>query len=86
MVLANFLRIIEHVQVHLLTWSQRASPGFNLKDFLVKDLLLKRLFLAWGTWVSPGLHLDLRVVGHLEVPIGLNSSYIFERKCDPAWL
>ena len=59
MVLANFLWIVEHMEIHLLTRSQRASARFNLKDLLVEDLLLKGLLLARSARVSPRLHLDL---------------------------
>jgi len=56
---ANFFGIVKHMQVHLLTRSQRASPWLNLKDFLVENFLLKGLFLAWSARVSPSFHLDL---------------------------
>jgi len=77
-VLAYLLRIVKHMQVHLFTWSKRASPWLDLKDFLVEDVLFKCLLLAWSAGVCPGFHLNLRVVRHLKVPVCLNSTHILE--------
>ena len=59
MVLADFFGVIEHVQIHLLAWCQRASSRLNLEDLLVKDLLLEGLILAGSARISPCFHLDL---------------------------
>ena len=85
-VLANLFRIVEHMQVHLLTRCKRASPWLDLEDLLVKDLLLKGLLFTWCTRVSPGFHLDFRVVGHLEVPVSLHATDILQGERDSAWL
>ena len=76
--LADFFRVVEHVQVHLLSRSQRASPWLNLEYLLVQDLLLKGLLFAGRAGICPRFHLDLRIIRHLEVPISLHSANIFE--------
>jgi len=43
MMLADFLRVVKYMKVHLLTRSQRSSARLNLEDLLVEDLLLKGL-------------------------------------------
>ena len=76
--LANFFRVVEHMQVHLLSRSQRASPWLNLEYLLVQNLFLKGLFFAGSTGICPRFHLDLRIIRHFEVPISLHSANIFE--------
>jgi len=84
--LSHFFWIVEHIKVHLLTRFQTASSWLDLEDFLVQDFFLKRLFFTRCAWVSPGFHLNLRVVGHLKIPISLHSTHILERECDSARL
>lgn len=59
MVLANLLRVVQDVEIHLLTRSQRATSWLDFKDLAIKNLLFKCLLLAWGARISPSLHLDL---------------------------
>ena len=84
--LADFLGVVKHMEVHLLTGSKRASSGLDLEDLLLQDFLLESLLWAWSTGVSPGLNVDLRVIGHLEVPIGLNSTNVLKGKSDTSRL
>jgi len=84
--LADFLGVVKHMEVHLLTGSKRASSGFDLEDLLLQDFLLESLLWAWSAGVSPGLNVDLGVIGHLEVPIGLNSTNVLKGKSDTSRL
>ena len=61
-------------------------PWLDLKDLLVKDLLFEGLLRTGRTRVCPRLQLNLRVIWHLEVPVGLYATQILEGECDPAWL
>jgi len=74
------------MEVHLLTGSKRASSGLDLEDLLLQDFLLESLLWAWSAGVSPGLNVDLRVIGHFEVPIGLNSTNVLKGKSDTSRL
>ena len=86
MVLPDLLRIVQHIEIHLLTWSQRTSPWLDLKNLLVQDLLFKCLLLAWRAWVSPRLHLNLTVVWHFELPVSLDSTNVLQAERDATWL
>jgi hypothetical protein len=76
-VLHNLLGVVEHTAVHLLSRSQRATFRFNYEDLLGEDVFLKGLVTGRLSWVSPGLHFDFRIVWHLETPVCLNATHIF---------
>ena len=44
------------------------------------------MFLAWLTWISPGLHLNLRIIWHLEAPVSLHSTNVLQSQSDLSWL
>ena len=85
-VLADLLRVVENMQVHLFTRRKRTPPRFNLKDFLVENLFLESLLFAGSTRVSPCLHVNFLVVRHFEFPVGLHTTDILQSERDPAWL
>ena len=85
-VLANFFRVVKHMQVHLLTRSQRSLSWLDLEDFLIEDFLLKSLLLARSAGVSPSFHHNLCVVRHFESPVSLDPTNVLQRKRNLSWL
>lgn len=72
--------IVHNTQIHLFSWGKRPSLGFNFKDFLLKDVFFKSLFLTWLSRVGPSLSLNFRIIWHFKAPVSLNSSNIFQSK------
>ena len=68
-VLHDFLGIVFNCAVDLLSRCQGSSLWPNQKDLFVENVRLEGLLLRGLAGVSPLLHLDLRVVGHLKSPL-----------------
>jgi hypothetical protein len=49
----NFLWVIEHVKLHLLSWCKLTIARVDVKDFVVQDVLFKRLLWGWFARISP---------------------------------
>lgn len=78
----DFFRVVENRAVHLLAGSKRASFRFDMEDLLVNDVLLECLLFGGLSWISPGLHLYLRVVWHFEQPVSFNASNVLDCQND----
>lgn len=65
----NLLRVIEDVNIHLLTRLQASLLRFNVEDALLENVSLESLILSGLTWISPWLHRNLIVVRHFEGPV-----------------
>lgn len=81
-VVPDFFGVVENRAVHLLAGSKRASFRFDMEDLLINDVLLECLFLGGLSWISPGLHLYLRVVRHFEQPVSLNATNVLDCQND----
>jgi len=85
-VLAHVLGVVQNAQVHLLSRGEGSLLGLDREDLVLQDVFLEGLFLAWFPGISPRLHLDLRVIWHLELPLSLNATDVLQSKRDSAGL
>ena len=58
----HFLWIVEHIELHLITWLQDALSRMHIEDLIVKDMLLEGLFRCGLAGIGPWLQFDLRVI------------------------
>lgn len=86
MVLFSLLWIVEHIKLHILSWLKNSRPWLDIEDLVVKNVLLKGFLSCWLSWISPWLHLDLRVVRKFKLPLSSDTSNILDGKSDLPWL
>jgi len=86
MMQVDFLRVVEHIEFHLLARLQFSRSRVHLEDLVVQDVLLEGLLRSGFARIGPRLHLDLIVVGHFELPVGLHSADVLQSQRDLPWL
>jgi len=78
----HFFGEVHNHKVHLLARCELTCSRLNLEDVLVENLLFKRLFHGRSSGIDPRLHLDFRIVGELEAPVGLDTANILDGNGD----
>ena len=74
----DFFRVVIYIELHLFSWLKLSEARMHVEDLVVQNVFLEGLFGSWLSRIGPRFHLDFRVVGQFELPIGLDTSDILD--------